>query len=170
MAPEKKPPRIATLLALIEASFMPISIRVQFWRFDTAETQTQVMDKEFILGEIRRTAAANAGKALGVRRFEAETGIGQHDWYGRYWARWSEALREAGFQPNRMSEAFADVLLVETLVMLTRRLGRVPIQADVMLASNNDASMPSEKVFRRLGPKGQPGFKGYCLLRIQSWL
>jgi hypothetical protein len=111
------------------------------------------MDKEHIIGEIRRTAKANGGAALGWRRFEEETGIGYYDWYGQYWARWGDAVREAGFEPNRMSEAYDDQFLLEKLVLLTRSLGRVPNQSDLRLATRNDSTFPSEKAFRRLGSK-----------------
>lgn len=38
----------------------------------------------------------DSGIPLGRSRFAAETGIHEHDWRGRFWARWSDALREAG--------------------------------------------------------------------------
>jgi hypothetical protein len=44
------------------------------------------MTKGHILSEIRRTAAANGGVPLGVRRFFAETGVKESDWHGRFWA------------------------------------------------------------------------------------
>ena len=113
------------------------------------------MNKDHIINEIRRTAKANEGIALGHRRFGAETGIGYHDWYGRFWTRWSDAVREAGFEPNRMSEAYDDELLLEKLALLTRRLGRVPIHGDLLLAPKDDPTFPTEKVFRRLGRKLQ---------------
>jgi hypothetical protein len=46
-----------------------------------------MVEKEHIIFEIRRTAEENGGKPLGISRFAAETGIGQVDWLGRYWAR-----------------------------------------------------------------------------------
>src|SRR5437763_16291937 len=96
------------------------------------------MNKDHIIGEIRRTAKANGGVALGWRRFEAETGIRYYDWFGQYWARWGDAVREAGFEPSRMSEAYDDGFLLGQLALLTRRLGRVPTHSDVCLATKND--------------------------------
>lgn len=113
------------------------------------------MNKEDIINEIRRTAKANGGEALGSRRFEAETGIKFHDWFGRFWTRWSEAVREAGHEPNRMSVAYGDEVLLEKLVLLTQRLKRVPTDGELRLATKNDPTFPSDKVFRRLGSKPQ---------------
>ena len=56
-----------------------------------------MVDKRQILDEIKRTAEANQGNALGVDRFFQETGIKVADWHGKFWARWSDALREADF-------------------------------------------------------------------------
>jgi hypothetical protein len=41
------------------------------------------MTREFILKEIKRTAEANGGQALGHRRFFEETGIKEYDWKRR---------------------------------------------------------------------------------------
>jgi hypothetical protein len=113
------------------------------------------MDKAQIISEIQRTAKANGGVALGFRRFEEETGISRYDWYGKFWARWGDAVREAGFEPNRLSEAYAEGFLLEKLVLLTRSLGHVPTLDDLLLVTRNDSTFPSEKVFRRLGSKPQ---------------
>lgn len=66
------------------------------------------MEKQHILDEIRRTAAANGGKPLGWRRFSSETGINHRAWEGRFWARWGDALREAGLEPNQLTEAYTN--------------------------------------------------------------
>jgi hypothetical protein len=113
------------------------------------------MEEDHIISEIRRTAKANGGVVLGSRRFGKETGIRYHDWYGRIWIRWVDAVREAGFEPNRKTEAYDDELLLQKLVLLTRRLERVPLLGDLLLAAKNDPTFPCEKVFRRLGSKPQ---------------
>lgn len=59
------------------------------------------MNKDFVLREIQRTALKNGGKPLGQSRFEAETGIKPHEWM-RFWPRFGEAQREAGFAPNTL--------------------------------------------------------------------
>ncbi|HTV47973.1 MAG TPA: GIY-YIG nuclease family protein [Phycisphaerae bacterium] len=122
------------------------------------------MDKKHIIREIQRTANANDGVALGWRRFETETGIRYYDWYGKFWARWSDAVREAGLEPNRMLEAYDDDFLFGQLVLLTRRLGRVPTTGDLMLAATNDSEFPDKKTFGRLGSKPQRASRliAYC--------
>ena len=111
------------------------------------------MNKQQILDEIRRLAKLNGNVPLGFRRFEQETGIRYYDWFGQFWNRWGDAVREAGFEPNRLTEALDDRFLLEKLVLLTRRIKRVPIRGDLLLAPKSDSTFPSEKVFRRLGPK-----------------
>jgi hypothetical protein len=64
------------------------------------------MEKDFILAEIRRTAEQNGGAPLGRAKFAKATGIKEADWYGKYWSRWGDALREAGYQPNELQLPF----------------------------------------------------------------
>src|SRR5579872_3223266 len=111
------------------------------------------MEKEQILAEIRRTAAANSGAALGKSRFAAETGIRETDWRGRFWARWSDALAEAGFGPNAYQAAIPEQTLLASLADEILRLGKMPTAAELALRRRADANFPSPKVFDRLGPK-----------------
>ena len=69
------------------------------------------MNKQHILSEIRRTAAANGGVPLVRERYLRETGIKTHDWIGKFWARWGDAIREAGFAPNELQTAYSKDLL-----------------------------------------------------------
>ena len=59
------------------------------------------MNKNDILAEVRRTAAENGGTPLGSQAFSTVTGIKRAAWYGKHWARWGDALKEAGFEPNQ---------------------------------------------------------------------
>ena len=113
------------------------------------------MNKEHILREIQRTAEANGGKPLGRLRFLSETGIKESDWRGRYWARWNDALREAGYGPNKLQEGYEDAELLKRLAQLVRELGRIPVVSEMQLKSRSDPSFPNSKTFKRFGNKQQ---------------
>ena len=111
------------------------------------------MDRAHIIAEIRRTAEANGGTPLGRSRFETETGIREHDWRGRYWARWSDAVAEAGLSPNAFQQRRDEDEVLASLVDEIRRLRRMPTVAELHLRRREDASFPSAGVFERFGPK-----------------
>jgi hypothetical protein len=111
------------------------------------------MRREHIIAEIQRTAALNGGVALGVRRFFTETGIRDTDWSGKYWLRWSEALKEAGFEPNDFTESYSDEALLDTLAGYVRELGHFPIRAELLMKARTDRTFASEKTYRRFGLK-----------------
>jgi hypothetical protein len=115
--------------------------------------ESKQVDKEHIVSEIRRTATANGGQALGKGRFAAETGIREADWRGRYWARWSDALAEAGFGPNEYQTATPEAVLMASLADEIVRMGRMPTVSELALRRRSDATFPSSGVFERLGPK-----------------
>jgi len=111
------------------------------------------VDRSQILAEIRRTAEANGGTALGRNRFAAETGIRESDWSGRYWTRWNDALAEAGYPPNRLQERHDDEKLLAALIDEIRRHGRTPTMAELKLRRHQDDTFPNPKTFSRFGPK-----------------
>lgn len=114
------------------------------------------MTKAQILSEIQRSAAANGDRPLGKERFFAETGIKKSDWFGRYWARWGDAVREAGFVPNSLQSALDTDSLLLAVADLTRELGRFPVDGDLRLKVSNDPSFPSHSTFaKRLGSKAE---------------
>ena len=112
------------------------------------------MTKTKILSEIKRTAAANEDMPLGMGRFFNETGIKKTDWYGKYWARWNDAVQEAGFLPNRKQESLEFNVVIMALVNLTRDLGRFPVVGDLRLKAKSVSGFPSDFTFRkRIGDK-----------------
>jgi hypothetical protein len=109
------------------------------------------MNKQRILDEIKRTAADNDGVPLGQLQFQKVTGITRDTWLGKFWRQWSLAVEEAGFTPNRKSEAYENDALFEHLVLLTRKLRRFPTDADISLAKAGGADIPHKHRFRKLG-------------------
>jgi len=114
---------------------------------------SELMSKSQILDEIRRTSQENGGVPLGRHRFRSETGVRESDWYGKYWVRWGDALREAGFSPNAFqSKVLSDEQLLEKLVALIRELGHYPIRGELRMKRRHDLAFPDDGVLsRRIG-------------------
>ncbi|MGH2974879.1 MAG: GIY-YIG nuclease family protein [Solirubrobacterales bacterium] len=112
-----------------------------------------MVEKDEILSEIRRLASENGGKPLGRGRFSEATGIREADWLGRYWARWSDAIEEAGLEPNAMQARTDDEEAIRRLALETRRLGHLPTYAEMRMQRLVDKGLPSNGVYERLGPK-----------------
>ncbi len=113
-----------------------------------------MFSKSHIVSEIKRTAKANNGSPLGVRRFQQETGIRNADWEGKYWARWGDALVEAGFEPLTMQVPRAITELLSALAQLTRKLGRFPVRNEIRMERQKNTTFPTDSSLRRrLGPK-----------------
>lgn len=103
------------------------------------------MDKDHILNEIRRTALANGGQALGRKRFLTETGIKESDWLGKIWPRWSEAVEEAGFSPLALQGKNDRTLAIAKVAELARKLGHFPTTPEMRMEKRRDSSFPNEK-------------------------
>ena len=111
--------------------------------------------KAHILDEIKRTTAANGGVALGEARFGAETGIKRRDWFGIHWARWGEAIQEAGLAPNQLNTAFDETKLLSSYARYTQELGHLPAAGELRLKRRAEANFPSWNTFGRFGSKAQ---------------
>lgn len=118
------------------------------------------MNKAEIIDVIAKLARANDGVALGVRSFEKETGITPYQW-GKYWARFTDAQREAGLEPNRVQSAIPDETLLALLAAHTRKLGRFPTYREQRLECTNNVAYPQPKTFLRLGSKDERVWKTF---------
>jgi hypothetical protein len=107
------------------------------------------MNKQYIVNEIQRTAIN--GKAVGQRRFETETGIKQHEWRGKYWARWGDALAEAGFSQNQWQFAHDESFIFHSLLVFARKLGKLPTKSEIDLERRHNHDLPSSSAITRLG-------------------
>ena len=125
-------------------------------------------EKDYIVREIIRTTKENSNEPLGRDRFFSATGIKQTDWYGKYWTKWSDALREAGYEPNKFNEAYEEEFLLEKLVSFIKEINRFPVAGDLMLKTRTDESFPSRNVFERLGKQKEKIAKvvEYCNIAV----
>lgn len=120
--------------------------------------------KQDIIDAIRQTGKENGGKPLGKTRFEKKTGINPYDW-GKYWARFGDAQKEAGFKPNQLQGAHTYEFLIENIIGLARKLGKFPTYGEIQVEKSNDAEFPNKSTFeQRLGTKEQLAAKvvEYC--------
>lgn len=123
-----------------------------------------MLTKDSILKEIQRTAKENGGAPLGRGRFEKETGIKMYEW-NKYWARFGDALTEAGYTPNQLQQAYDDEHLFAILIEIIRKLKKFPTYAEIRLERQNNPKIPVANSFQRLGTKEETTAKliEYCL-------
>lgn len=98
--------------------------------------------RDEIIAEIKRVAAAT-GKAPGRQVFERETGIRPSTWLGVYWARWGDALQEAGLDANDKQAPTDREFILEKLAEAARHYGRVPVYSELRLYARVDPEFPA---------------------------
>jgi hypothetical protein len=89
--------------------------------------------RERIVKEIQRLADANGGQPPGARFFEQQTGIRSGAWRGVLWARWGDALIEAGLQPNAAPAKLDEQFVLEKIAAMCRQLGKIPTAMELRL-------------------------------------
>jgi hypothetical protein len=97
---------------------------------------------DLILPEIRRLALESGGRPPGEQAFTKATGITKGKWYGVFWARWGDALIEAGFEPNTWTQRSDSAEMLSKVAELCRQLGRLPIDAELRMRRKIDPEFP----------------------------
>ena len=104
--------------------------------------------RDEIISEIRRLAALS-GQPPGQRLFAKETGIAEHQWRGRYWPRWGDALLEAGFEPNKWNGRGDSSDVLSGLIAACRHYGRLPTGSELEVLRRAEPSVPHPSVIKR---------------------
>jgi hypothetical protein len=113
------------------------------------------MTRDQILREIRRVTDKE-GVPPGRQKFEKLTGLSSTAWLGKYWARWGDALLEAGFAPNEKRAPLALEKIMDAYLRLVEELGRIPTEGELRLKAHKEPAFPSHSTFsKRLGPKNE---------------
>jgi hypothetical protein len=120
--------------------------------------------REHILSEIKRLAAANGGSPPGRRTFENETGIRYAEWYGVLWARWGDALAEAGFAPNTKTDKFDTDQLLAGVAEVYRHYGRVTTDGELRLYRRSHPELPAHSTISAQYPS-----KPQLMAAVKEW-
>lgn len=120
-----------------------------------------MLTKEDILKEIRRTTKDNGGKPLGKSTFKNATDISPFD-CSRYWAKFSDAIKEAGFEPNKRWTRYPDKLLIEKTIEKIRKYGRYPTLGELFVEFNKGDNFPFHIFKKRSQPYMVKKVLEYC--------
>ena len=118
-----------------------------------------------ILEEIRRLTKASGGTPPGVLSFERETGIKRSQWYGIYWARWGDAVSEAGFAPNEKTIKTDTNTLLQKLAEAYRHYGRVATDGELSLYRQIDPEFPWRQTIGK-----HYGSKAELIAALKEWV
>ena len=104
--------------------------------------------RDEIIAHIQQLAAAH-GRAPGQMMFKRETGIPDHAWLGKFWARWSDALTDAGFNPNAWQSRLDPDEVLKGVIGGIRHFGHLPSRSELMMYRQINPAAPSEKAIKR---------------------
>lgn len=121
--------------------------------------------RDKILSEIKRLADTNGGKAPGIRAFETATRITEGSWRGLYWARWSDALAEAGYGPNKFQGRSEANQILESFTKAARHYGHLPTIMELRMFKRQHPGFPNEKTIHSYF-----GSKEKLLSNLREWL
>lgn len=110
---------------------------------------TMAVSREEILSEIGKYVSGHNGGVPGERTFAAATGIKPWAWKGRYWARWTDAVREAGYNPKAMQQKIPDEDMLRQLAGFVTKLGHFPVQSEIDMQAGTAPGFPVSDTFRK---------------------
>ena len=107
------------------------------------------MEREEILAEAR-SLASQLGEAPTIRQFREQTGIKDSWWKGRYFARWSELLADAGLEAKSWkTNKLEPDLALRKYWELASELGSLPVEAQMKLRKRTDPEFPNPSSLRK---------------------
>ena len=111
------------------------------------------MDRRQILEALVDATNQNGGKPPGMKKFQRLTGITEAQWLGKYWAKWSDLISEAGFSAGEMQAALEDETLLRHYLELVDELGHVPTAPELRVKAYQSQGFPAASTFTRNSSK-----------------
>lgn len=121
--------------------------------------------RDHTVAEIRRIAAASGDKAPGRRIFERESGISESTWPGVYWARWGDALLEAGIAANAKQAKTDGDFLLGKIAEAVWHFGRTPTLIELRTYRQTDTEFPAHSTLAKHYPA-----KDDMIAALRAWI
>jgi hypothetical protein len=118
--------------------------------------------RDLILNEIRRLVVESGGRPPGQIAFTKATGITAAKWNGVLWAKWSDALIDAGFAPNAWQGRLDSADLLSKVAVFCQKLGRMPTKSEMKLHRTINPTFPSitrSRLISRPRPNSLPHYE-----------
>ena len=125
--------------------------------------QAREAQRARIIAEIRRIAAENGGSPPGIQQFVRKSGI-KRSGFSLIWARWPDAVRDAGFTPHPANPRLDDDDMLAAIAEVARQLGRIPAESDLRVHRASGRYLPGQKAFMR-----HFGSKAGMLRSLKRW-
>ena len=81
--------------------------------------------------------------------FARETRIIDSNWLGKFWARWSDALTEAGLEPNEWNARLDSEEVLSRVIEACRHYGRVPTKVEFQMYRQTNKALPTYNAITR---------------------
>lgn len=121
-------------------------------------------ERAAILGALRKAAAENGGKPPGEKEFKAASGVSASAWKGKHWIRWSDLIRDAGYEGLGRQVKRADEMLLMRLAEIVRHFGKIPTGQEMYFYARRHPGVPSYSTFTNR-------FDGHRMMfeRLRRW-
>jgi Meiotically Up-regulated Gene 113 (MUG113) protein len=109
------------------------------------------MSKKFIIEKIKELAST--GGVPGFQKFSKYTGVTRYE-MNKHWETWSQAIQEAGFEPNQVPKIITKEDIIVPLIAFIREKDNIPSNAAIRNRRYNNPEFPAySTIFRRFKNK-----------------
>lgn len=107
------------------------------------------MEREEILAAAR-SLADRIGEAPSLRQFQSMGGIKDSYWKGKFWARWSDLLADAGIETKEWGVPSLNLeTALQQYCTLIQELDAIPVETQMNLKKRSDPDFPHPKSLRK---------------------
>lgn len=128
--------------------------------------ESEMWTKDRIVSAYQRATAENGGKPVGSTAFTKI--VPERAWRGRFFARFSDLQRAAGYAPRTKNLRLGDEPLLMAVAEFTRHLGRISTEDERIMERRNNPDFPSSTTLRdHFGNSGglMSALREFCLAR-----